>query len=64
MEVGNNFAISIRPDSKEDADRFFNALAKGGKVTTPIADVFWGSYFGMLVDQFGIQWMINFDPNT
>jgi PhnB protein len=45
-------------DSKEEANRIFNALSKGGKITQ---DMFWGAYFGMLEDKFGFIWMINYD---
>tara|TARA_R100000935_G_scaffold28156_1_gene48465 strand:- start:34 stop:474 length:441 start_codon:yes stop_codon:yes gene_type:complete len=61
---GNNFSISINTDSKEEADRIFNALSKNGKVIMPIGMTFWNSYFGNFIDQFGIQWMVSFDdPN-
>ncbi|HEX5626143.1 MAG TPA: VOC family protein [Saprospiraceae bacterium] len=58
---GNNFSISINTDSRENADRLFNGLSAGGKVTMPLADTFWGDYFGMFEDQFGINWMISFN---
>jgi PhnB protein len=58
---GSNFAISVSADSKEEADRIFNGLSAGGTITMPIANMFWGSYFGMLTDKFDIQWMISFD---
>lgn len=57
---GNNFSISITADSKEKADSFFKGLSEGGKVTMPMADTFWGDYFGMFEDKFGINWMISF----
>ena len=60
---GNNFSISINTDNKTEADRLFNALAKGGQITMPLNDMFWGAYFGMLTDQFGVQWMVNCDQN-
>ena len=47
--------------SKEEADRLFNGLSAGGKVTMPIADMFWGSYYGQFIDKFGVQWMVSFD---
>ena len=56
---GNNFSISINLDNKEEAKRLFNGLSKNGKITMPLNKTFWGSYFGMLTDQFGIQWMVN-----
>ena len=59
--VGNNFSVSINADSREEADKLFNGLSKGGKVTQPMNNTFWGAYFGMLVDKFDINWMINFD---
>lgn len=59
FRAGNNFSISIATDSTEEADRLFEALSAGGKVTMPMSKTFWGSYFGMMTDQFGISWMIN-----
>lgn len=58
---GNNISISIDAASKEEADKLFTRLSDGGMVTMPIADTFWGAYFGALIDQFGIGWMVNFD---
>lgn len=59
--IGNNFSLSVSADSKEDADEIFNGLSEGGKVEMPLADAFWGAYFGMLEDKFGIKWMISYD---
>lgn len=59
---GNNFSISINAHSKAEADRYFNGLSAGGNITMPLADTFWGAYFGMFTDKFGINWMVNFDP--
>jgi PhnB protein len=64
LAVGNNYSISIHPQSKDDADRFFKALAEGGTVTMPLADQFWGDYFGSLTDRFGVQWMVNYSSAT
>jgi PhnB protein len=60
---GNNISLSVSADSKEEADRIFNGLANGGEITMPLADAFWGAYFGMCKDRFGIQWMVNCDRN-
>ena len=57
---GNNVSISIHPASRQEADRIFTALAEGGTITMPIADQFWGDYFGSLTDRFGINWMVNY----
>ncbi len=60
-QIGNNISLSIDTDSKEEADRIFNALSAGGKVTMALAETFWGAYFGMWTDKFGISWMVNYD---
>lgn len=58
---GNNFSISINADSKTEADKLFNGLSAGGNVTMPMNKTFWGDYFGMFTDKFGINWMISFN---
>jgi PhnB protein len=63
LSEGNNFSISISAESRDEADALFNGLAEDGKVEMPLADAFWGAYFGMLQDKFGIRWMINYDQN-
>ena len=62
--LGTNFSVWVHPDSREEAGRLFAGLADGGTVEMPIADVFWGAYFGMCVDKFGVRWQINFDNST
>jgi PhnB protein len=57
---GTNFHLSIETDSKEEADKIFKGLSEGGKTTMPLADTFWGAYFGMITDKFGIQWMVSY----
>lgn len=64
FKQGNNFSVSILTDSKEEADRLFQVLSENGKITTPMEHTFWDAYFGMFTDQFGIQWMINFDKKN
>ncbi len=61
VTFGNNFSVSINTDSKEEADSLFEGLSNGGKVIMPMEKTFWGAYFGMFVDKFGINWMVNFD---
>ncbi len=61
---GNYSYISMSPDSREDATRIFNALAEGGTVEMPMEDMFWGDYFGSLVDKYGIPWMINYNSSN
>ncbi len=58
---GSNFTVSVNTDSQEEADKIFSGLAEGGKITMPMNQTFWGSYFGMLVDRFDIPWMVSFE---
>lgn len=62
-EKENRSKISIGAKSREEADQLFNGLSAGGTVEMPIADSPWGSYFGMFRDKFGIEWMVDYDPN-
>ncbi len=61
LTMGNNFSLSLHAESKEEADMFFTGLVAGGTVVMPLQDTFWGAYFGILTDQFGLQWMVNYD---
>lgn len=58
---GNNYSVSINAESKAEADKLFKGLSAGGKVIMPMEKTFWGAYFGMFADKFGINWMVNFD---
>lgn len=60
---GNQFTSSVSVGSREEADRIFAGLGEGGKITSQMKKEFWGAYFGMLTDRFGIQWMVSFDEN-
>lgn len=53
------FSLSIGVATESDADRYFNALADGGKVSMPLGKTFWSPRFGMVTDRFGLGWMIN-----
>jgi PhnB protein len=54
-----SFSVSLQIDDPADAERIFHALAENGIVQLPIQQTFWAERFGMLVDQFGIPWMVN-----
>ncbi len=59
LTFGNNSYVNLMPDTREETERLFGALADGGKVSMPLTDMFWGDYFGSLTDKFGVQWMFN-----
>jgi PhnB protein len=54
-----NVVSILEPDTRADTDKLFAALATGGSVDMPLSQQFWGGYFGILVDKFGIRWMFN-----
>ena len=60
---GTNINFSLSAVTKEEADQLFNSLSAGGNASSPMRTQFWGDYFGMLTDKFGIQWMISYNPN-
>lgn len=63
VTTGTNFSISISADSEAEATELFNGLSAGGQVSMPLDKTFWGAYFGMLTDKFGVQWMVSYDYN-
>jgi PhnB protein len=61
---GSNMSLNLLPDTRGETDKLFKRLAEGGKVEMPLMEMFWGDYFGSLVDKFGIQWMFNCSSKT
>jgi PhnB protein len=61
VHQGNNLSIAIKPESEQEAEHLFNGLSAGGQISMPLGKVFWGAYFGMFTDKFGIHWMVNFE---
>jgi PhnB protein len=64
QEDAQGFSVSLLPDSIEDAERVFAALSENGTVRMPIGETFWATRFGMVVDQFGTPWMVNYMENV
>lgn len=64
FQEGNNYSIALGPNSEEEADRLYSGLSAGGQATMPMADAFWGGYFGMFTDKFGVNWLINYDKDA
>jgi len=58
-EAPKGFSLSLQMDSPTDAERIFHALAEDGQIVAPLEKTFWAERFGMVVDRFGVQWMIN-----
>lgn len=62
-EHENRSKILVGAESKEEADKIFNGLSAGGDIEGPIGDGPWGTYAGMFRDKYGIEWIVEFDPN-
>jgi PhnB protein len=55
----NGFSLSLSIADEAGAEKYFAALAEGGKVTMPLGPTFWSPRFGMVEDKFGIGWMVS-----
>ena len=63
-EVPQGFFVSISVDDPTKAEQLFQSLAESGTTKMPIQETFWATRFGMLIDQFGIPWMVNCEKPT
>ena len=61
LQQGNNFSLAFTCENVAEAEKLFAALGDKGKVTMPLQETFWAQRFGMIMDQFGVQWMINLE---
>ena len=60
-EIPKGFSLSLQINSTAEAERVFHELVEGGQIVVPLAKTFWAERFGMVVDRFGIPWLINCD---
>ena len=61
VTMGDTISLSLQVDSRIESDAIYSKLSVGGVQELPMQEMFWGAYFGMLTDRFGIKWMINCD---
>lgn len=61
--AGTNMSISLSGDNKEELTSYYNKLAEGGKVEQPLTQAPWGDIFGMVIDKYGVFWMVNIAAN-
>ena len=59
LKIGNNTTINLEPDTREETERLYTALSEGATECAPLQDMFWGAYWGVCLDKFGIRWMFN-----
>lgn len=60
VTTGDNIQINLNFDDENELEKVFNNLAEGGTITMPVEVTFWNARFGMLIDKFGIRWMVNY----
>ena len=61
---GNNIAVSVNCDSEEEIGTFYSRLSEGGSIMESLKLQFWDALFGVVIDKFGICWMLNFDKTA
>jgi len=59
LKYGNNMCINLELDTRAEMRGLFQKLNENGHVEMQLSDMFWGAYFGIVVDQFGVRWMLN-----
>jgi len=59
FEGYKGFSLSVQSNDVKEGEKLFSALSAGGTVAMPFAPTFWAAGFGMLVDKFGVTWMVN-----
>ncbi|HEX3532490.1 MAG TPA: VOC family protein [Thermoanaerobaculia bacterium] len=58
-EEPKGFSLSLQIENTAEAERIFHELSQGGRVVVPLEKTFWAARFGMMVDRFGISWLVN-----
>ena len=59
-DAAKYFSLYVNADSAEEAKRIFDALSKEGQIQLPISEQFWRSYYGIVLDKFGVNWKVSF----
>jgi len=59
LTSGDQTNLNLETDTREEAQRLFEALSEAGQILMPLQDMFWGALFGHVRDRFGIVWMVN-----
>lgn len=59
LRIGNNTTITLMIDTRAETERLYNRLSEGATECSPLQDMFWGAYWGVCLDRFGIRWMFN-----
>lgn len=57
---GDNFSLCAMTETREETDRIFARFSEGGEVLMKLDNMFWGAYYGIVKDRFGITWMLEY----
>jgi PhnB protein len=61
LKQGNSVQLSLNCDTKEEIDHLYQKLSEGGKVVQKLEPQFWGALFAMVIDRFGVRWMLSLE---
>ncbi len=62
LQTGNNYHICLHTESEAETQKLFEGLSKDGQVEMPLNKTFWGAFFGMTRDKYGVRWMLSYSP--
>jgi PhnB protein len=63
-KAGTNYSMSLSGDNEAELKGYFEKLSADGNITMPLEKAPWGDKFGMLVDKFGVPWLVNITGQT
>ncbi|MEX2380638.1 MAG: VOC family protein [Vicingaceae bacterium] len=61
LKQGNSVQLNLNCSSEKEINHLYNELAKGGKILSELKAEFWGALFAMVIDRFGVRWMLSLD---
>lgn len=64
LQQGNSVHLSLDCSSEDEINKLYQQLSEGGKVLQELGEQFWGALFAMVIDKFGVRWMLSYDKNS
>ncbi|WP_194776212.1 VOC family protein [Pararhodonellum marinum] len=63
LHQGNSVQLSLDCSSEDEINKLYQQMIDGGKVEQELGEQFWGALFAMVIDKFGVRWMLSYDKN-